>query len=112
LSERSLLSQRGRFSIAGDERRGHSRGAALPLENLEMSEQMRITSFIILSSDVDFSHDTFRHSVLDLSFTRCPQAGEPGSAPPNRRTPAVREKTPEIDPVERLALGVGHCPTA
>src|SRR5262249_17545321 len=57
---------------------------------------------------------------LDLSLARCPRAGEPGSAPPNRHPSALRQKTPEADPsrspvwgrpvppLERLALGAGH----
>ena len=66
----------------------------------ETSERMGVIflsiSFIILA-DAHFSHDTPRHSVLDLPFACCPRAREPGSAPPNRRTSEVRKKTPEID---------------
>jgi hypothetical protein len=48
----------------------------VPLENLEMSEDVRgYSCFIILTSDAFFSHDTLRHSVLDRSFARCPRAG-------------------------------------
>jgi hypothetical protein len=66
-----------------------------------------ILSFIILP-DVHFSHDTFRHSVRDLPFARCPPVGEPGSTPPNRRAATIREKTPPIDfsgpPIMGLAI--------
>src|SRR5215470_17914643 len=44
------------------------------------------------------SEDTPCHAGLDLSFARCPAAGEPGSAPPNRHPSALQEKTPEADP--------------
>ena len=59
-------------------------------------------------------------TVLDLSFAHGPRTGEPGSASPNRHPSAARGKTPEIDPMgplvvgvglphlERLALGAGH----
>jgi len=59
-------------------------------------------------------------TLFSIFRSRCPRAGEPGSAPPNRRPSAVREKTPGIVPVgslvvglifphlERLALGTGH----
>src|SRR5262249_14727489 len=51
---------------------------------------------------VHFSQDSPCHSILDLSFARCPRAGESGSAPPNRHPSAVREKTPEADPSDRM----------
>jgi hypothetical protein len=66
------------------------------------------------------SRDIPRNSVFDLPFACCPRAREPGSAPPNRRASAIREKTPEIDlrgppvvdlslpPLVRLAPGGGH----
>jgi len=93
------------------------------LENVEMSEETRVIVVSFSVPNVAFSHDTLRPSVLDLSFARGPRAGELGSAPPNRHPSAVLEKTPEIDPVgplvvgvglphlERLAFGVGHRPT-
>ena len=60
------------------------------------------TCFIILSSDAHFSQDSPCHSVLDLSLACCPAAGEPGSASPNRHPSALREKTSEADPGDRL----------
>jgi hypothetical protein len=56
-------------------------------------------SFIILPSDTHFSHDTCRHSVFDLPFARRARDGNPGSALSSRRASAVREKTPEINPL-------------
>jgi hypothetical protein len=67
-------------------------------------------------------HDTPHKSVFDLLFARCAPAGEPGSAPPDRRASAMRKKSPKIDSsgppimglavphLERLALGAGHHP--
>ena len=90
------------------------------LENVEMFEETRVRVVSFSVPNADFSHDTLRNSMLDLSFARDPRAGELGSAPPNRHPSAVPEKTSEIDPVgplvmgvglthlERLALGVGH----
>ena len=78
-------------------------------------------SFIILA-DAHFPHDTPHKSVFDLPFARCAPAGEPGSAPPNRRASAIHKKSPKIDSsgppimglavphLERLALSVGHRP--
>ena len=78
------------------------------------------TSFLVLSSDAHFSHDTPLHPDLDLPFASRTEAGEPGSAPPNRRASAVRWKTPKTDlrgslvvglavpHLERLARGAGH----
>jgi hypothetical protein len=75
---------------------------------------------IILSSDADFSPDTPRHSTVDLSLASCPRTRKPGSAPPNRRASAIREKTPDLDlmgppavdrslpPLARLALSPRH----
>jgi hypothetical protein len=93
----------------------------VPLENLEMSERTGIILIsIILSSDADFSHDTPRHSTVDLSLASCSRTRKPGSAPPNRCASAIREKTPDIDlmgppavdlsvpPLARLALGARH----
>src|SRR5215467_11264509 len=64
------------------------------------------TSFIILFSDAHFSEDTPCHAGFDLSFARCPAAGEPGSAPPNRHPSALREKTPEADPRKPLIVWI------
>src|SRR5436853_951863 len=93
----------------------------VPLENPDESERKgNYTSFVILSSDAHFSCDIPSYSVLDPPFPRRPSAGEPGSAPPNRRAAEVRKKAPQIDlqgppvvdvsvpPVERLALRAGH----
>src|SRR5208337_659860 len=60
-------------------------------------------------------------SVLDLSFTGCRGAREPGPVPPNRRAPTLREKTSQLDSsgspflglavpqLKRLALRAGDC---
>src|ERR1700682_6829360 len=56
------------------------------------------TSFLVLSSDAHFSHDTPLHPDLDLPFASRTEVGEPGSAPPNRRASAVGWKTPKTDP--------------
>jgi hypothetical protein len=55
------------------------------------------TSFVVLSCDAHFSHDTPRHAIVDLPFARCPPGGERGSAAPDRRASALPEKTAEID---------------
>jgi hypothetical protein len=55
-------------------------------------------------------HDTPHKSVFDLPFARCAPAGEPGSAPPNRRGSTIRKKSPKFDssgpPI--MALAVPH----
>src|SRR5260370_37895244 len=70
------------------------------------------TSFVILFSDAQFSHDTLHRSVLDLPFARCSPGGEPGSAATYRRASAVGEKTPEIDPRRPPAVGMAVSPLA
>ena len=69
---------------------------------------------------MDISLKTACHSLLDLSFARCPAAGEPDAATPNRHPSALREKRPRPTPrtapdvgssvtyLERLALGAGY----
>ena len=52
---------------------------------------------LIILADAHFPHDTPHKSVFDLLFARCAPAGEPGSAPPNRRASAMRKKSPKID---------------
>ena len=96
---------------------------SVPLENLEVSERMGVISLLYLfhnSQRCSFLSRHFSPSVFHLSFAHCPPAGEPGSAPPDRRASAIREKTPFIDfrgppimglavpPMERLTLGAGH----
>ena len=95
--------------------------STVPLEILQISERRgTILPFIIFSSDAYFPHVIVHHSVFDVPFARGASAGEPGSAPPNRRASAVVEKAPEIDPsrppvvglavshLARLAPGPGH----
>jgi hypothetical protein len=60
-----------------------------------MFERMDYFSFIILAH-AHFPYDAPRNSI-DLSFARCISTGESGSAPPNRRASAIREKTTNID---------------
>ena len=88
----------------------------MPPENLEVSEG-NYTSLTILSSEAHFSDDSLRYSMFALPLARCPRTRELGSAPPNRRAAALRQKTPQVNPsgppfvglavpdLGRLALG-------
>jgi hypothetical protein len=70
----------------------------VPIENVEMSERTGITLLLItLSPPMLISLTTILHSAVDLSLSRFPRTGEPGSPPPNRCATAVREKTPDTD---------------
>src|ERR1700674_5006472 len=62
------------------------------------------TSFLIPSSDAHFFHDTSLHPDLDLPLASRTEAGEHGSAPPNRRASAVCWKTPKTDPSGSLVV--------
>ena len=69
---------------------------AIAKEHLWLSKISKCLSgwvilFIILA-DAHFPHDTPHKSVFDLLFARCAPAGEPGSAPPNRRASAIRKE--------------------
>jgi len=64
------------------------------------------TSFIVASSDTDFSCVTVCDPVLDLPFAGSPRTGEPSPPAPNRRTAAVHSKTPETDSDGSLLVGL------
>jgi hypothetical protein len=52
------------------------------LDNVKVCEETRVIVVLLSVPNAAFSHDAFRHSVLDLSFARGSRAGELGSAPP------------------------------
>ena len=66
------------------------------LENVEMSEETRVIVVSFSVPNAAFSRDTLRHSILDLSFARGPQAGELGSAPSSGELIDNRAVPPDI----------------